>query len=209
MHPFKRMPGESFETKALGGVLVPIGASSGNLGLHATLESGMDDQGPLRSSVLAKIQEQFERTSHLIGLLPADRLDWVPAIPEAWPAGVLLGHLLDCAAGFCAVLAAFEPQRLSHFAQLRELPVNHRCSPAEAGTRMAIYLARVDEGFALLTDADLGRQLSTVFVKQGELLLTLLLGNLEHLINHKHQLFTYLKLMGIDVTSRDLYRFRE
>jgi len=52
------------------------------------------------------------------------------------------------------------------------------------------------------------RQLSTVFVKQGETLPTLLLGNLEHLINHEHQLFTYLKLLGIEVTSRDLYHFR-
>ena len=38
--------------------------------------------------------------------------------------------------------------------------------------------------------------------------MTLLLGNLEHLINHKHQLFTYLKQMGVEVTTRDLYRFR-
>jgi hypothetical protein len=34
------------------------------------------------------------------------------------------------------------------------------------------------------------------------------LWNPEHLINHKHQLFTYLKILGIGVTSRDLYRFR-
>jgi hypothetical protein len=47
-----------------------------------------------------------------------------------------------------------------------------------------------------------------VFVEDGETVLTLLLGNLEHLINHKHQLFTFLKQMGIDVSTRDLYRFR-
>jgi len=73
---------------------------------------------------------------------------------------------------------------------------------------MAIYLGHIEEGFARLTDVDLGRQLSTVFVKKGETPLTLLLGNLEHLINHKHQLFTYLKLLGVEVTSRDLYHFR-
>ena len=168
----------------------------------------MDDPRPLCTSLLAKIHEQFERTSHLLTLLPADRLAWAPAIPNTWPIDVLLGHLLDCASGFCAVLAAFEPQRLTHFTQLRELPVNHRCSPTEAAGRIGIYRAHVDEGFGLLRDADLGRQLPTVFVSQGEPLLTLLLGNLEHLINHKHQLFTYLKLMGVDVTSRDLYRFR-
>jgi DinB superfamily len=168
----------------------------------------MDDHRPLCASLLAKIHEQFDRTGHLIGLVPADRLDWAPAIPNTWPVGVLLGHSLDCAAGFCAVLAAFEPQRLSHFAQLQELAVNHRCSPAEASRRMAVYRAHVDEGFALLTDTDLARKLPTVFVTQGETLLTLLLGNLEHLINHKHQLFTYLKLLGVDVASRDLYHFR-
>jgi DinB family protein len=168
----------------------------------------MGERRPLCTALLAKIQEQFERTSHLIGLLPADRLDWAPAIPDAWPLGILLGHLLDCAAGFCAALAAFEPQRLAHFAQLRELPVNHRCSPREAASRMAIYRAHIEDGFAQLTDFDLGRQLSTVFVKQGETLLTLLLGNLEHIINHKHQLFTYLRVLGVEVTSQDLYHFR-
>jgi len=168
----------------------------------------MDDHRPLCTSVLAKIHEQFERASHLIGLLPDDQMDWAPAIPNTWPLGTLLGHLLDCAAGFCAVLAAFEPRRLAHFAQLSELPVNHRCSPAQAVSRMTIYRVHIDEGFALLTDADLGRPLSTIFVKQGEPLLTLLLGNLEHLINHKYQLFTYLKLLGASVSSQDLYHFR-
>jgi hypothetical protein len=169
----------------------------------------MDASRPLCCSLLAKINEQFERTDHLIGLVPADALDRSPAIPDSWPMGVLLGHLLDCAAGFCAVLAAFEPQRLAHFAQLQELPVNHSCSPAHAAGRIATYRTHVDEGFALLEDADLGRQLPTVFVQQGETLLTLLLGNLEHFVNHKHQLFTYLKLLGVGVTTRDLYRFRE
>jgi len=168
----------------------------------------MDDHRPLCTAVLEKIHEQFERTCHLISLLPADRLDWTPDIPNSWPLGVLLGHLLDCAAGFCAVLAAFEPQRLAHFTELRKLPVNHHCSAPEAAGRIAVYRAHIDEGFALLADADLSRRLPTVFVDQGEPLLTLLLGNLEHLINHKHQLFTYLKLMGVGVTSRDLYHFR-
>ena len=39
--------------------------------------------------------------------------------------------------------------------------------------------------------------------------MTLLLGNLEHLLNHKYQLFLYIRLQGVTVTSRDLYQFRE
>ena len=48
----------------------------------------------------------------------------------------------------------------------------------------------------------------TVFVPEGEALLTLLLGNLEHFINHKYQLFAYLKMLGVPLGSRDLYVWR-
>jgi hypothetical protein len=110
----------------------------------------------------------------------------------------LIGHLLDCISGFCAVLAAAEPGRLAYFGKLREIPAS-----------IEIYRAHIEEGFAVLTDADLARRVPTVFVAQGESILTLLLGNLEHLINHKRQLFTYLKEMGVPVATPDLYRFRE
>jgi uncharacterized damage-inducible protein DinB len=151
----------------------------------------------LTAALLDKIGEQIERTGHLIGMVPAERLDWRPQ-PGDWTTGELIGHLLDCISGFCAVLVAAEPVRLAHFVKLREVP------PA-----MELYRAHIQEGFALLTDGDLARRVPTVFVAQGESILTLLLGNLEHLINHKHQLFTYLKQMGVPVATPDLYRFRE
>ncbi len=162
---------------------------------------------PLCAAVLAKIHEQIERTAHLIRLLPEDRPGWMP-LPGAWPVEMLLGHLLECLAGFCAVLAAVEPHQLAHFAELRGLPVNHSCAPAEAIERLPVYRSHIDEGFDLLSDAALAKRVGTVFVREGEPLLTLLLGNLEHLINHKHQLFTYLKQMGVEVGTRDLYQLR-
>ena len=150
----------------------------------------------LCAALLDKIGEQIERTRHLISLVPAGRLDWRPQAGD-WTTADLLGHLLDCISGFCAVLAAAEPERLAHFAELREIPAT-----------IEIFHAHIEEGFTLLTDADLARRVPTVFVAQGEPVLTLLLGNLEHLINHKHQLFTYLKQMGVPVATPDLYRFR-
>src|SRR3984957_421420 len=161
----------------------------------------MDSEQRLCASLLLKIREQIDRTVHLINLLPADR-------PDRTPVEMPLGHLLDCLAGFCAVLAAMEPVRLAHFSELRNLPVNHACSPVDAVSRIALYGARIDEGFGLLDDASLSKTVGTVFVARGETVLTLFLGNLEHLINHKHQLFTYLKQMGVAVSTRDLYRFR-
>jgi uncharacterized damage-inducible protein DinB len=167
----------------------------------------MDHEQPLCASLLLKIQEQIDRTSHLARLLPEDRSNWKPATPNGWPVEMLLGHLLDCLAGFCAVLQAAEPARLAHFSELRRVPVNEASSPRDAVSRLALYRAHIDEGFALLDDQRLAATIATLFVPRGETILTLLLGNLEHLINHKHQLFTYLKQMGVDVSTRDLYRF--
>jgi len=158
--------------------------------------------------LLAKIDEQLERAAHLAGLLPEDRLESPLDAVGSWSAGDLLGHILDCVAGFCAALYAAEPHKLAHFQQLRELPVNLSISPREFRRRLEIYRAHIAEGFALLEDADLARSIPTVFVPAGVTLLTLLLGNLEHLINHKHQLFELLKRMGVRVETADLYRLR-
>jgi len=120
----------------------------------------------------------------------------------------LLGHLVECLAGFCAVLYAAEPRRLAHFDAMRKPTVDLNCEPAEARLQLAARGESIAEGLRLLSDDDLNRRIPTVFVPEGESLLTLLLGNLEHFINHKHQLFTYLKRMGVPVGSQDLYRFR-
>lgn len=162
----------------------------------------------LCASLLKKIHEQIERTNHLLGMLPEERLDWTPSINNSWPTAKLLGHLLECLAGFCAVLVAVSPEHLAHFSGLRTLPVNHTCTIPEAVDRIALYQQHIDQGFALLRDEDLARAVPTVFVANGEPILTLLLGNLEHLINHKHQLFTHLKAMGVAVGTQDLYCFR-
>ena len=151
---------------------------------------------PLCAALHAKIEEQVERAAHLVAFLPDDHSSW------------LLGHLLDCLAGICAVLHAAAPGPLAHFAELRRHPVNHDCRKSEAVARLPLYRNHIAEGFAALHDADLARAIPTVFVPRGESIATLLLGNLEHLINHKYQLFTLLKQMGHPVGTRDLYRFR-
>ena len=161
-------------------------------------------------SLVAKIREQIERTEHLLSLVPHDRLSWRPPAPApTLSLEDLIGHLLDCTSGFCAVLLAVEPVRLAHFAALRDLPVNGPSNPAEASARLSVYRAHIDEGFAALTDEQLSRRIPTVFVAEGETMLTLLLGNLEHLLNHKFQLFFYLKMLGVPVGTSDLYQLRD
>jgi hypothetical protein len=157
--------------------------------------------------LLAKIEQQIELAARLVAIVPADELEWQPA-PDAFQLGNLLGHLLEACAGFCAALYKFKPQELAHFTRLRDLPVNHSCGVDEATERLRDYLKHIREGFATLNDSDLVRRAPTVFVPAGEALLTILLANLEHFINHKHQLFFYLKLLGVEVGTAQLYEIK-
>jgi hypothetical protein len=161
----------------------------------------------LSQALWRKLEEQIELSQRLIKLIPADKLGWQP-MPAAFRVADLLGHLLECLAGFCAALYALRPYELAHFAELRQLPVNHSCTIEEAEIRISQYRKHLEEGFALLSDEELARQLPTLFVNEGEAAMTILLGNLEHFINHKYQLFFYLKLLGVAVASADLYQFR-
>src|SRR5215475_4531156 len=136
---------------------------------------------PLCAALQAKILEQIERTIHLTQFLPAD-LGLRPVV-DGWSFEQLLEHLFLSMAGFCAVLAAVYPSELVHFQRLREVrPIGNFAE------RAGVYRGHVEEGFRLLSDEALSRMIPTVFVPTGESVLTLLLGNLEHLINHKHQL---------------------
>lgn len=171
----------------------------------------MADQ-PLVGSLAEKVMETIERTEHLVSLVPANLLDWSPELPSKAPEvndlGHVLGHLLDCLAGFCAALYRAFPKQLADFQELRSMIVNESCSPDETRVRIRLYAAQIQRGFQYCTDQDLSVRIPTLFVPEGQTLLTVLLGNLEHLINHKYQLFFYLKLVGLAVGSRDIYRFR-
>lgn len=166
------------------------------------------ESNALTTALLSKLEEQIELAGSLITLIPPEKLEYKP-LPDSLRVCDLLGHLLECLAGFCASLYAIKPDSLAHFESLRGLRVNHCCGIEEARGRIGDYASHIREGFGLLQDDDLGQRIPTFFVPGGEALMTVLLGNLEHLINHKHQLFFYLKLLGVPVTTRDLYRVRQ
>lgn len=168
----------------------------------------------MAGSFLSKLDEQVTLLSGIVRRLPEGQTHFTPELPpDTFPApkclGAVLGHLLQCLAGFVAVLYAAHPQRLAHLLELKRRPVNHVCERDEALARIEEYRDSIRAGFLLLGDEDLACKLPTVFAPEGEAVLTLLLGNFEHLVNHKHELFFYARLLGIPLTSRDLYRFRD
>jgi hypothetical protein len=163
-------------------------------------------------SLRDKVLEAVERTSHLVSKVPDGLVAWTPTVLEGTSVSMdvahLLGHILDCSAGFCAAFYAAFPSELSDLLELRRVKVNQPCLPGQSLEAIERYRAGIARGFECCTSVDLNRKIKTVFVPEGETLLTLLLGNLEHLLNHKYQLFFYLKLAGVQVNSMDLYRYR-
>ena len=166
------------------------------------------------TSVLARnVANNLKKTAQLVSLVDPSQLSRQPSVPEGCNPvvnlGQLLGHLLDCVAGFCAALHTAFPKALSSFLELRRRTVNHFCEPKEALARIRIYRREIARGFRICSDKDLTRKLRTVLQPEGEELAAILLSNLEHLLNHKYQLFFYLRLLGTRVGTRDLYHWRE
>ena len=170
-------------------------------------------ENPLVNSLAEKVGETIERTEHLVSLVPANLLDWCPKlpaeIPEADDLGHVLRHLLECLSGFCAAFYRAFPGELGDFLKLRTIAMGESSSPVEARARIKLYEAQIQRGFRCCTDEDLSRRIPTLFAPGGQTLLTVLLGNLEHLINHKYQLFFHLKLAGLKLASRDIYKWRD
>lgn len=164
-------------------------------------------------TVGAKTIQSIEKTEQLISLIRAEQLSYQPGVPSGClpvtDLGHLLGHLLDCLAGFCAAFYVAFPKRLASLQELRKSQVNHFCEPDEALQRIRVYRKEIERGFRVCTDKDLKRKLSTAFCPEGEPLLAILLANLEHLLNHKYQLFFYLRLLGTPVGTQDLYDLQE
>ena len=78
---------------------------------------------PLPGLILAKVQEQIERTEHLLGLIPPDKIDWQPD-PNSRRLSELLGHLLDCLAGFCAAVCISSSRALCYWYSGRLLAIS-------------------------------------------------------------------------------------
>jgi DinB superfamily len=170
-------------------------------------------EDPLARSLAEKVLEAIERTEHLVSRVPPSLLEWRPKlpthVPEASDLGHLLSHLLECLSGFCAAFYRAFPVELADFLELRAIAIGNSCSPIEAQEKIKLYQAQIQRGFRCCKDSDLSTRIPTIFVPEGQTLLAVLLGNLEHLNNHKYQLFFYLKLAGQNVGSRDIYRWRD
>jgi uncharacterized damage-inducible protein DinB len=147
------------------------------------------------------LDHHMDLTRKLMTLVPEGKEEYAPS-PAFMPIGLLLTHLAESPMSFVAIVMNQFPSMEQMEAMAKE---RKKSTPAEA-------VALFDTLAGQLTDAL--KKLQPEFYNNG-MVHTPFMGDapcwivmasvLEHLINHRHQLFTYLKLMGLPVDTGTLY----
>jgi hypothetical protein len=141
----------------------------------------------------------------LIKMVPADKLAWRPQ-PNFMSLGQLICHL---SAGMgeemgCMLTGKwpFTGEQMGEMMKLENLP---SCDVAEALSKLEKDKTALRELLdGLSEDAFTNQHVSTPWGWQGKLETMAILFR-EHFTNHKMQLFTYLKLLGLPVDTSTLY----
>jgi len=140
----------------------------------------------------------------LIGMVPADKLNWKPG-PTFMSTGQLVCHLSEgIGGGFEMLLASNWPsmKEMEEGMKLENLP---SCNPQEALGKLEKdkkILRQVLDG---LSEEDFASKVVSVPWGWNAKMERMAINFLGHFNNHKMQLFTYLKLLGLPVNTEALY----
>ena len=161
----------------------------------------------------AEIQSAYATADRLTGLVDDGTLEWKPSTGSNWmTTGQLLKHLTEsCGAAFRGFITGDwglpEGMDASEVAQLppaEKLPA--LASVAEAGQLLQKDQQLTLEMLAACSEEDLAHKTAPAPWDPTEMVLGLrLLQMVDHLKQHKGQLFYYLKLQGKPVGTGDLW----
>ena len=150
------------------------------------------------------VMDNYRPVEKLIGMVPADKLNWRPG-PTFMSVGQVLCHLSDgFGGGFDMLLSGKWPsmEEMGEGMKLENLP---SCSPQEALDKLEKdkkILRQVLDG---VSEEDFTNKVVSVPWGMTAKLERMAISFLEHFTNHKMQLFTYLKLLGLPVSTETLY----
>jgi hypothetical protein len=165
---------------------------------------------PIVDVLARKVDEDLVLIEDMLKMVPEGKGEWGPDWPSAsgeaaFSVERLERHLVEACAGLCACFVRLHGGRLSQFEALKARVI---AGEEPSAALIAACRAHIAEGFAVTTDADLSRLIVTYFAPHGEPILETLLANWKHVNHHEHQLFLYLKLLGVPVSTQHLYRFK-
>jgi hypothetical protein len=140
----------------------------------------------------------------LINMVPADKLGWRPG-PNFMSTGQVLAHLSDgLGGGLETTLSGKWPsmQEMESGMKLENMP---SCGVHEALSKLEKDKAILRSTLDSISEEDFTHRVVSVpwgWTTKFEIIGVAFLG---HFNNHKMQLFTYLKLLGLPVNSETLY----
>jgi len=148
--------------------------------------------------------QTYQPALTMIGMVPADKLDWRPA-PNFMSLGQLICHLSGGLSGELRLLITGNWPTMEEMVERMRLENLPTCTVPEARAKLEKDQAALREVLAGISAGDFAQKMVTVpWGVQGKLEKMALYFR-EHFTNHKQQLFTYLKLLGLPVDTATLY----
>jgi hypothetical protein len=151
------------------------------------------------------VMEAYKPAETLIRMAPAEKLDWRPGA-SFMSLGQLICHLTAPISDGIRCLVTnqwpFTPELMEEGMKLENLP---SCNVEKALERLEKDKAGLREVLNSISEEDFAQMpVSAPWGWKGKLEIMAILFR-EHFTNHKMQLFTYLKLLGLPVNTETLY----
>ena len=150
------------------------------------------------------VMENYRPAETLIGMVPADKLNWKPG-PTFMSVGQVICHLSDGFGGGFEMLLSGKWPSMDEMAEGMKLENLPSCTSQEALDRLEKdkkILRQVLDG---VSEEDFTNRVVSVPWGMTGKVERIAISFLNHLSNHKMQLFTYLKLLGLPVNTETLY----
>jgi uncharacterized damage-inducible protein DinB len=152
------------------------------------------------------VMDAYRPAKALIGMAPADKLEWRPG-PNFMSVGQVICHLVDGMGGDlrCLFTGEWPTTSMEQMAEMMKLENRPSCGVAEALNKLENDKAVLREFLDGISEEDFAHKpVSTPWGMQGKME-PMSIAFLGHFLNHKMQLFIYLKLLGLPVDTGTLY----
>jgi hypothetical protein len=150
------------------------------------------------------VLQSVQPAEKLIAMVPADKLDWKPG-PTFMSLGQVLCHLSDgLGGGLESVVSGKWPstEEMEAGMKLENMP---SCGVQEALSRLEKDKMTLRTTLDGISEDDFTNRVVSVPWGWKAKFEIMSFGFLGHFNNHKMQLFTYLKLLGLPVNTESLY----
>jgi len=146
----------------------------------------------------------YKPAASLLRMVPADKLNWKPG-PTFMSLGQLICHLSGGVGSDLNVLLAGtwpSAEEMEKGMKTENIPA---CGVEEALAKLERDKTTLREVLARITEDDFANKVVSVPWGWRSKFERMALDFREHFVNHKMQLFTYLKLLGLPVNTATLY----